>query len=234
MKRRVVFLSLIAALALGTSNLIAETSPDAPLDPTCGNLSENTFGRSFDYYSAPPDLVRTVEMPHFPIFVEQLRKGNTADTPGHDISYTLRTFPNHPRALMSMINLGRKEKTKKPKGADFTVDCFLQRAVNFRPEDGTVRQIYGIELMRRKQYPEALEQFKKAEEFLGASGNINYNLGLVYFETGNFEEALKYAHRALAAGFTLPALKNKLIAKGKWQAPPSPEAPAPATLETKP
>lgn len=233
MKRRVVFLSLISTLTLGTSKLIAETLPDAPLDPICGNLTENTFRKSFDYNSPPPDLLRIVEEPHFPPYVERLQRGSTSDTPGHDISYTLRTFPNHPRALMSMINLGRKEKSNKPKGADFTIDCFLKRAVSFRPEDGTVRQIYGIELMRRKQFEQALEQFKKAEELLGTSGNVAYNLGLAYFETGNYDESLKYAHIALAAGFPLPALKNKLIAKGKWKSPLPPETPTPDMHEAK-
>lgn len=215
-------LFVTASLLLGNGVYAQEWQ----LDPSCGHLNENTFGRPFDYYTATAELRHIVETPHFPPHVESLQRGNTSATPGHDISYTLRTFPNHPRALMAMINLGRKEKTKQPNGSPYTVDCWINRALAFKPDDGTVRLVYGIELMRQGKHASAIPQLLKAEESLTESGNVFYNLGLAYFEVGDYDNALKYAHKAYARGFNFEGLRKKLASKGHWRdyVPPPPEA----------
>jgi hypothetical protein len=48
-----------------------------------------------------------------------------------------------------MMNLAQKEKLDKPKGSGFSVDCWFDRAVRFRPEDPNVRMLYGIYLLRK-------------------------------------------------------------------------------------
>ena len=198
---------------------VAVAQETITLDPSCGDLTENTFRRPIDYHTADKELIRRVEEPHFPPHVENLIRGNTDDSLGGDISYTLRTFPNHPRALLSMSNLGRKEKTDKPRKSSFTINCWFQRAISFRPEDGMVRMVYGIDLMRRLKYKEAVVQLTKAEQLLGTNGNLLYNIGLAYFEVGEYDKALSYAHKASAMGFNLPGLKKKLQAKNRWREP---------------
>ena len=49
------------------------------------------------------------------------------------------------------------------------------------------------------------------------NANAHYNLGLAYFETGDYDTALAKARQARALGFPLPGLADKLKAKGKWK-----------------
>lgn len=180
----------------------------------CGPLT-NHFG-PFDYNSAPLYDRQLVERPHFPPHVEQLRKGNTASL-GGDISYTLEVFPNHPRALNSMANLAIRQKRAKPEDSRYSVDCWFDRAIRFRSEDPAVRMIYAVYLSKLKRTEEALEQLNVAVKFDSDNANLNYNLGLVYFDLKDYDKSLKYAHRAYGSGFQLPGLKNKLIRVGKWK-----------------
>jgi tetratricopeptide (TPR) repeat protein len=182
----------------------------------CGPLT-NHFG-PFDYYTASPADRRLVERPHFPRQVEQLRKGNTGPL-GQDISYTLSVFPNHPRALYSMSKLAIREKTSKPQDSLYSIDCWFDRAMRFRPDDSNVRMIYGIYLQTIGKSKEAVQEFNKAAEFGGDNGNLFYNLGLAYFDIKDYERALEYAHRADQLGYRLPGLKNKLVRVGKWREP---------------
>ncbi|MEW6513531.1 MAG: tetratricopeptide repeat protein [Pseudomonadota bacterium] len=192
-------------------------------DP-CGSLN-NRYG-PFDYWT-DKDKLGIVEVAHFTPEVENLRAGKSS-TIGGDIDYTLRAFPNHPRALLSIVRLGERRKSERPPGARYTVACYLERAVRFRPNDGTVRMIYGTYLAKRKKYDEALVHLKVAEEGAQDNANLHYNLGLLYFDLEKFEESLKHAHVAYRLGFSLPGLRNKLEKAGKWADP----LPPPAIEET--
>lgn len=226
--RRTALLCLLMACSTLTATAQVQV---VMLDPRCGNLSENTFGRPIDYFTATTEFKHIVENPHFPPHVEQLQRGNTSERPGHDIAYTLRTFPNHPRALMAMIKLGQKERTEKPIGSPFTVNCWIQRALYFKPDDGNIRLVFAVELMRQQKYKEAILELKKAEDILGDNGNVLYNLGLSYFETGDYDQSLNYAHRAYARGFTFEGLRKKLGSRGKWRDPPNATQPIPTSAD---
>lgn len=182
----------------------------------CGEL-RNAYG-PFDYRT-DKDKLPIVENVHFTANIESLRSGNTGVLPGGDIDYTLRAFPNHSRALMAMVRLGQKEKTERPKGTRYSVRCYLDRAVRFRPDDGMARMIYGIYLAQRKKSAEALNQLELAKESAGENANLHYNLGLVYCDLGRYEEALHHAHMAYRLGFQLPGLKEKLNKAGRWRDP---------------
>ena len=114
--------------------------------------------------------------------VESLAGGNTSTTAGGDIDYTLRVFPNHHRALMAVIKLSEKEKTDKPHGMIYTVACWFDRAERFRPDDGTVKMLHGIYLIRKGKAQAAAEKLEQASELAGENANITYNLGLAYFD----------------------------------------------------
>lgn len=190
-------------------------------DYGCGSLS-NHYG-PFDYRTAT-DSLKVVEVPHFPPRVEALISGNTSMTPAGDISYTLRVFPNHHRALMSMMKLAEREKTDRPRDSTYTMECWLERAERFRPDDQMAKVLHGIYLAKKGKKQLALEKLDAAVELGGASPNIDYNIGLTYFEIGQFEKSLQSAHRAYAGKFPLPGLRDKLKRAGKWQEAPSVKA----------
>jgi tetratricopeptide (TPR) repeat protein len=179
----------------------------------CGSLT-NHFG-PWDYYTARPADISIVETRHFTPEVEQLKSGKSGWLAG-DISYTLGVFPNHPRALNSIANLSIREKRAKPEHSSFSVDCWFDRAIRFRPDDSTVRMIYAVYLNKTNKSKEALEQLEVAAKNDSDDANLNYNIGLVYFELKNYEKSLYFAHRAYELGFPLPGLKNKLQRAGKW------------------
>ena len=130
-----------------------------------------------------------------------------------------------------MMKLSVKEKTQHPLGAKYSVECYFIRALSFRPKDGMARMIYSNYLSNNGKNAEALKQLEAAEEVAGENGNMQYNLGLAYFEAKNYEKSLTAAHRAYALGFDLPGLKGKLVKAGKWRdpAPPVPLANTPET-----
>lgn len=183
----------------------------------CGGL-QNHFG-PFDYRTVSERDKRMVEGAHFTSKVETLRGGKTSSLPGADISYTLAVFPNHPRALMAMIKLAELEKTERPIGSAHTVACWMDRAERFKPDDAYVKAVYGIYLSRKGQKQKALEKLNEALELGIPSPNIDYNIGLIFFDLGEYEKSLQSAHRAYAAGFNLPGLKAKLQRAGKWEDP---------------
>src|SRR6266513_2811729 len=82
------------------------------IEDDCGDPFQNAYG-PFDYRTATQAQKVLVESNHFTRPVETLQSGLTG-TPGHDIGYTLRAFPNHPRALLAMVRLAQRDKTKKP------------------------------------------------------------------------------------------------------------------------
>ena len=181
----------------------------------CGSL-ENHYG-PYDYRSAPPEQRRLVERPHFPPKVEFLRGGNTSITPGGDIAYTLRVFPNHPRALLAMMKLAEKEKRERPRDSTYTVGCWFERAERFRPEDVVVKSLFGSYLVRHGRKDEAIAKLDAAVSLGVDSPNDHYNIGLVYFEAGQYEKAMRSAQRAYEGGFPLPGLREKLKRVGKWR-----------------
>jgi tetratricopeptide (TPR) repeat protein len=194
----------------------------------CGDLA-TSYG-PFDYRTATADEKLLVEGAHFTPNVERLIRGKTATVPGPDIAYTLRVYPNHPRALHSMMNLGFNNKTDKPEGSTYSVQCWFERAERFMPDDGTVQMLFGIYVLRKGDPRGAIAKFKRAQELSGESANLNYNLGLAYFDLRDYDNALDRARAAYRLGFPLPGLRKKLEGVGKWQPV---EAPASAVAPDK-
>ena len=209
-RRQIVQVVSAGALLCACAPALAQNLPYE-----CGTF-ENNYG-PFDYRTAKAQL-HVVEQYHFNARTESLAGGQTG-TVGADISYTLRAYPNHHRALLSMIRLGQREKRDKPDGASHTVRCFLTRAEVFRPDDYMVKMLTGIYLMNKGSQKEAVEKFEAAERLESGDANLQYNLGLAYFRLGRFDEALAHAHKAYGMGFTLPGLRGLLKREGKWREP---------------
>ena len=176
----------------------------------CGSL-EASYG-PFDYTN--PTHVRNklpiVEKGHFTRDVENLILGSSTANPMGDISYTLRTFPNHHRALYAMSRYMLRLDNRPIAGVRNSPECWFDRAMRFNPTDGTVRIIYGLYLHRIDSYDKSLERYTEALVLIPNSAELHYNLGLLYFDMGDYESSKKHAEVAYGLGFPLPALKRKL------------------------
>lgn len=216
-------------MPLAFAALPVHAAQDMQLGPaTCGEIDTGGYG-PFDYRT-DKDKLRKVERFHFTYDVENLIKGNTTFRIGGDISYTLRRFPNHHRALHAMARLALREKTPRPEGSAFSIDCWFERASRFRPDDAVVPMIYAIYLTEVGKKAAALQALESAEERGSAGPSFHYNMGLVYADLGRYDRALEHAHRAYAMGYNLPGLKAKLQRAGQWRdAPAAQEAAAPAS-----
>ena len=194
-------------------SVAASPVPAEILAPGCGVL-RNAEG-PWDYRTASPKQRSLIERYHFTEPVASLTRGESAPL-GADISYTLRAFPNHPRALMAMAELARREKRDPPYKSPYTVQCWFDRAIAFRPDDAQVYTIYGIELLKSGQRIQAIERLRKAVALAPNDANAHYNLGLAYFGEKQYDNALAEAKRAYALGFPLPGLRDMLIREHRW------------------
>ena len=194
----------------------------------CGPLT-NGYG-PYDYRT-DRDKLQIVIGAHFTPEVEALIRG-TSTYIGGDIDYTLRAIPNAHRALIAMMRLGEKQKTPKPQGSRYTIECWFERAVQFAPDDSIVRMIYSEYLNANGRIPEATAQLDIAATYAKDNAFTHYNIGLHYFDLKNYDKALIEAHKAIELGFTQTALRDKLQGVGKWVEPAAlPAAPASAPAE---
>ena len=183
----------------------------------CGdfNYGSGSIG-PLDYRATPKDVIEFVESRHFTPNIERLIKGRTG-TLGAEIAYTLRAFPNHPRALKSAATLTRRNGGQMPRDMNFSIACWFDRAVAFRPDDIQVRILWAFELLKSKEAAAARGQTQVAEKLAEGSPVAHYNVGLLYFELGDYEKALANAKIAYDGGFNLPGLKDKLSKAGQWK-----------------
>jgi tetratricopeptide (TPR) repeat protein len=199
-------------------------------DVTCGSL-ENSYG-PFDYRTDRGSKLHIVEAYHFTPEVEALIKADTGYI-GADLDYTLRAYPNHHRALVSAMRFGEKTKSPMPPNMKYSVECYFERALRFRPDDTVARMLYATFLQKNRRIEESNVQLERASNDAKENGFTHYNIGLIYFDGKNFDKALTEAQRAITLGFPRQELKDRLIAIGKWREPPS-ATPASATSAPSP
>ncbi len=206
--------NLFSTIALAACFLVVPFAHGAVEDEDCGNLT-NAFG-PFDYRSAAKANIEVVETHHFTPKVESLISGQEGRLEA-DISYTLRAFPNHHRALLAMARLMLREKKTKLPFSPYSIECWFRRASLYQPDDGQVRVIHGYYLSKAGNLKGAVDEFQDAIKLGEDTGNVHYNLGLVLFELKDFEGSLANAKKAYALGFQLPGLRNKLREAGIWK-----------------
>lgn len=208
-----------AMLALGSSSMSA-AERDAPwvgesLDGVrCSGDRARNYG-PFDYRTRK-DKLPVVENRHFTPRVEQLQKGETTSQAIGDVKYTLVIFPNHHRALYTAIRFSLGDTSGARRGK-YPAECFLQRAVNFSPEDPVPYMLYAMYLHQSNHLDQSLAMYRSAEELAPRDGNLLYNFGLLLFDTGDYDQSREYARRAYDSGITLPGLKRKLKTAGHWK-----------------
>jgi tetratricopeptide (TPR) repeat protein len=195
-----------------TTNLQAEP-------PFCGELDVGGQFGPFDYADSydRKEHLPVVEGSHFTSDVKNLIQGSTGSI-GGDIGYTLRAFPNHYPALNALAKLHLRDKNVDyPRDQVYSVECYFDRAMRFKPSDVMVRTIYGNYLQRLGgRQDDALEQYQVAVRLQPENATVNYNLGLIYLKEKDYEQAIVHAKKAYELGFPLPGLRNKLMKTGKW------------------
>ncbi len=184
----------------------------------CGPISPPGQFGPFDYRTVPTNIKHTVEDFHFPPKVERQFQGNTGPF-GADVDYTLRAFPNNPRALLALARYSAMHHQEMVQGARYSTECYFDRAFRWQPDDPMPHLIYAIYLKDRGRKAEAMRQLDEAERLRGEPSNFDfdYNLGILYLDLGETDKAAVAAKRAYALGAPLPALQNRLKKAGKWQ-----------------
>lgn len=154
--------------------------------------------------------------------------------PGGDMTYTLKVFPNHPRALMSMMRWVIQTNNDKPKGLLYSAPCWFDRAERFQPDDAVVKMIHGLYLLKKGQTKDSIAKLEEAQALDSSNPNVPYNLGLAYYRLKFYDKALKSAHEAYAKGFPLPGLRNLLQRSGHWRDPAPEGSDAPESSASNP
>lgn len=218
------------ALLLPLIALVPTSATAQAREGRCGNPFVNHFG-PFDFRTAPAATRKLVEDFHFTIGVESMTRPATTmfHEMARDVEYTLRVFPNHHRALVTMGRLAERFKSDPPPGIDLTVECWYERALRFRPDDTVARSLFAQLLHRRGRRDEAIAQLELAVDQAKDSALSLHNIGLVFLEMGEVDRALAQAHRVAALGLTSSRLEATLKARNRWADPPSAAASAATT-----
>lgn len=175
-----------------------------------------------------------VEKRHFTPQVENLTHGESGIAVFPDIQYTLTKYPNHPRALQSLVRWSAKEKSEKPPGAIRSVTCFLKYAIVFAPNDMIPRMLLAKHYSQQGKVDDAIKVLQEADAIAPGDANLAYNMGLLYVDKKQYDQALAYAHKAYQAGFPLPGLREKLKRAGQWREPAPKAGEANAVSDGKP
>ena len=187
----------------------------------CGNF-QGHFG-PMDYRKAHKQDIRLVEEWHFDaelgMFMRGQEEGRTKAGTTHATSgfqYTLKSFPNHPVALMVMEQAARKKKTEQP-SADYPMECWYVRAFMIAPDDPIVRAFYGVYLAHRNRPEEARHNLDIADKGLRYSRTMQHILGETRLVLKDHERAQLHAMRAAQLGFRGQDVEKALRAAGQWK-----------------
>jgi tetratricopeptide (TPR) repeat protein len=166
--------------------------------------------------SLPAYNLKVVEEHHFTPMVENLIHGQESPLEG-DLDYTLRAWPNHHKALLSVIKFQLNVKNKLAFGKLKTpVECYFQRALHFSPSDSISHSLFAYYL-RKMGFPDkAVKYYEKALELDPGNEKIAYSFSLLLIDLKRYEEAVKYAKIAYQNNKTPSGLKQKLVKLGVW------------------
>lgn len=198
---------------------------------TCGDLDNSDWGNvgPWDYYDrsswvptgdAPQTRIKLVENVHFKKQWEFFRPGTPSAKVAGEVGYTLRLFPNHPKALWTMSRLERERGPLRryhsaPHIPQLDMDCYFDRAIRFRPKQSGTWMIYGMHLHASKRLKDAREAYENAENLGETSAQFHYNFGLLLVDLGDLDRAEMHAKQAYANGYQFQGLKERLKQRGR-------------------
>lgn len=181
----------------------------------CGSLHQPGKYGPYDYRTAGAEQRSLVERAHFTQEVADLRKP-VFQYFGPDLHYTLWAFPNHHRALMTLINLVLKEKSQQPKAMVFTSECYFERALRFTPDDMLARMIYALYLTTFNRKADALMQLDYVAEKTDDAPMTMYNVAKMYFDLEEYEKSRLAMKKAAKQGAPFVDLIEQLRKAGHW------------------
>lgn len=213
--------SLLIALAVLVTSPLVLSADKAPWvgvtleGDKCKPMKQGFGPHNYLMRARLPAELEVVENAHFTPEIERLEAGKSSSAI-NDIAYTVNAWPNHHRALHSAMRYRIMfwewpDDTQAP-----PAECQLQRAIEFSPGDPVPYMMYATLLHKAKQYEKALLSYRTALRLRPGDVLTQYNMGLTLVELQQYDEAIKMAKAAYAAGMPLPGLKNKLIAAGQW------------------
>jgi tetratricopeptide (TPR) repeat protein len=151
---------------------------------------------------------------------------------GH-VEFALRYYPNNPKALLLLSDVCVKWKSPT-----CDADGWFERAIELNPNIAQTYSIRALHLQRTGRQKEALESYKTALQLDPNSLNAHYNLGLLYFDMGQYALSNEHAQRSYALGAPYPGLRDKLQRAGKWKELPettaTEQAGGPAVIDPTP
>lgn len=213
-RRLALVCGVIAAQAFNAVPVAAQTAASLSELQGCGNVFDAPLG-PFDYNDASNAFeLNTVNKNHFTPVVERLEAGKSSINVMDDISFTLRHFPNHHRALNSVARYELERGIPPFSDSWLSADCWFQRALQFKPSDGIVWLIYANLKARKNQNEAALEAYEQARQLLNDSPEVHYNMGLLYLKLADYDKARAHAEKAYAGQYPLQGLRRKLAEKG--------------------
>lgn len=206
------------AVFISPKQLPADVSPQVARQ-SCGNWTGH-YG-PIDYRSASLGVKKRVEHHHFDSYLPQYLTWLPGKPFSHYIaanfSYTLRSFPNHPVALLLMEQTGRRLQTEMIPGSYYPLECWYVRGLEATPDDPVVRAMYGIYLGHRGRAKESVANLEIGEKGLCRSGVMQHHIATGYLAAGENARAQAAALRAQKRGFVGASVQSAMEAAGKWE-----------------
>lgn len=145
----------------------------------------------------------------------EVRRKSFLEYANTEISYTFERIPEtSPIYPTVAVNMARARMEVGQRDEAIAV---VEHAAQVRPQDP--RAYIGLAVLYRdmKRLDLARDALVKGDAAVeGSSAEIQYTLGLVYFELDDKEQALQYARKAYEKDYPLPGLQQKLKRAGYW------------------
>lgn len=211
---------LFALMMFTSMPIIANQAPWVGVDLKNSNCTGGGQGYGpFDYTNPEhKDKIPVVEEHHLTFNVENHIKGQEGSIPS-DLDYVLRAIPNHHRGLLSMIRYELKlhnKLTQEPIPLLTRPECYLQRAINFSPNDASSYALYGYYLYKLGNLEKAVKYYERALVIQPNNSKIAYSFSLLLIDLKRYNEAMKQAKIAYKNKQAPQKLKQKLVKLGVW------------------
>lgn len=131
----------------------------------------------------------------------------------NNLHFVLHKVPNDHRALSLLLQwdkAGGQDPRYKPPV------CYFIWAQEFAPTDDLVLKYGGLLFYSHGDIERASRWWGEALKLDPGSTEVHYNLGLVAFDQGRYEDARKHAQVAYSGGYPLAGLRDKLQSVGQW------------------
>lgn len=215
-ERHLIWFFVVFFLPLCHNTIVFAAPNDScpkPIGQTTNQAITNQYG-PYDYRYNKGKELQLVESAHFTPEVASLMAGKSGMLDA-DIDYTLRAFPNHHRALLSLAELAVREHATKLPHMNFSVPCFFIRGIHWAPNDPMINALYAYYLSRIHQNDLAIAQIKEAISKNPDSPRTAYTLGLAYYYLEDYTKAREYSNKAKKLGSAAVGLDHLLSQVGR-------------------